>query len=156
LEDRTAPAVRFSPPVNYDVGTTPISVAVSDFDNDGVLDLALPSLDFDSWGLQPSVRVLLGNGDGTFRDQIVVDAGLELPRWISVADFNRDGHQDIALVSGWVNLGSILLGNGDGTFKNPMPFTAGGNSAYLASADLNVDGNPDLLVADLNNHRVNV
>lgn len=158
LEDRTVPTVSFAPSVEYPVGIYSIAVATSDFNGDGVLDLAVPTSD--EW--IRTVRLLLGNGDGTFQPQKVIDAGVQNPRWIAVADFDRDGNQDIALVSGDgkgpsnMSSGSMLLGNGDGTFKAPMLFDAGGNSAYLASADLNGDGNPDLLVPDINHDHVNI
>ena len=47
-----------------------------------------------------------------------------------------------------------MLGNGDGTFGNPrlvgFPDSGGGSvEVYLTSADLNGDGESDLLVADI-------
>src|SRR5450755_3751910 len=61
------------------------------------------------------------------------------------ADFNRDGNLDLAVVDPDTGGVSILLGNGDGTFTTgkglpiPDPYT-------LATADVNGDGIPDLLV----------
>ena len=60
------------------------SLALSDFDGDGKLDLAVGSGNF----------LLLGNGDGTFRTPIVLGAS---GPGIAVGDFNRDGRPDLAV-----------------------------------------------------------
>lgn len=50
-------------------------------------------------------------------------------------------------LSGNVN---ILLGNGDGTFQTAVKYAAGGYEAFsIAVADVNRDGQPDLIVANL-------
>jgi hypothetical protein len=48
----------FRPGVNYGEGTSPFSALVSDFNDDGKLDLAVV-------GFDGNVSVLFGNGDGT-------------------------------------------------------------------------------------------
>src|SRR5262245_35679881 len=62
LEDRAVPTVSFGPAVAYGTaGPSPQTVATSDFNHDGRLDLVTiePS--------SQSVSFLTGNGDGTFR-----------------------------------------------------------------------------------------
>ena len=72
---------------------------------------------------------------------------------VASADFNSDGHQDLAVVytgngtsvpNGGV---AILLGNGDGTFQNAVTYPAGVNSLHAAIGDINGDGKPDIAVA---------
>src|SRR5207247_143990 len=43
----------------------------------------------------------------------------------------------------------VLLGNGDGTFQPALSFAAGSNAVSVAVGDVNGDGRPDLVVADL-------
>jgi hypothetical protein len=68
------------------------------------------------------------------------------PGSMVVADFNGDGHLDIAVGSHDPEEGpvSILLGNGDGTFQAAQNYHFGGNPASLAVGDFNGDGHLDL------------
>src|SRR5262249_18836600 len=43
---------------------------------------------------------------------------------------------------------SVLLGNGDGTFKSAVTFSLSSSPFQLVAADLNGDGNLDLVVAE--------
>ncbi len=66
--------------------------------------------------------ILLGNGDGTFQPaRILTEPGLRVPQFQVIADFNRDGFQDLALAlaNGTNGLFEIRNGNGDGTFDSP-------------------------------------
>ena len=59
------------------------------------------------------------------------------------ADFNRDGHLDIATADSVGNNVSVLLGNANGTFGVSTQYASGPCTA-IASGDFNGDGNPDL------------
>jgi len=63
-------------------------------------------------------------------------------------DFNSDGKLD--LVSANLSQSALLvhLGSGDGKFSPGKPCGQGVYSHHVASADLNLDGNPDLVVAN--------
>ena len=77
------------------------------------------------------------------------------PRWIAVTDVNHDNNPDIIVA----NAGSdnaddgtimVLLGDGNGAFHPApgSPFAAGHLPNDIAVADMNHDGNPDLVVAN--------
>jgi hypothetical protein len=132
----------FQAPVSYAVGTNPVSVAVGDFRGDGHLDLVVAN--DDRTGPPGTVSVLLGNGDGSFQTQRTFPARLG-PRSVAAADFNGDGHLDLAVAS--TSGAVVLLGNGDGSFQSARTFTAGYGPASVAVGDFNGDGKPDLAVA---------
>lgn len=88
-----------------------VSIAVSDFNHDGIPDLAVS--DFGS----NSVTILLGAGKGSFRPAW----SFSLPMRGSVfrlaaADFNGDGIPDLAIANDDQNSFEVMLGNGNGTF----------------------------------------
>ena len=67
--------------VNFEVGVAPFSIAVGDFNNDTILDLATANLGSNN------VSILLGNGDGTFDPAVNFGAG-EGPTSIAIGNFN--------------------------------------------------------------------
>lgn len=119
-------------------------VVVADVNTDGLPDVIV---------LKPgdnSVGILLGNGDGTFRNQVTFHTG-NTPQGVSVADLNGDGKPDLAVSNLDDNSVGVLLGNGDGTFQVQQTFAAGNWPAATAVADINGDGHPDLVVTHNDN-----
>jgi hypothetical protein len=135
----------FQAPVNYVAGSSAASVAVGDFNGDGIPDVVVANF------FSADVSVLLGKGDGTFQTAINYPVGPS-PLTPVVKDFNGDGIPDLAV--GFAGGVRLLLGNGDGTFQTtPISYVAGGypadpnRIATLAVADFNGDGLPDLAVS---------
>lgn len=72
------------------------------------------------------------------------------PGAIAVADVNNDGKSDIIVANVDDGTVSVLLGDGKGHF-NPAPgspFPCNANPNDIAVADMNGDGNPDLVIAN--------
>jgi hypothetical protein len=138
----TSYAGQFEPRVNYRVGSNPDSIAIGDFNGDGLPDVATANS-----GQPPGVGVVLGNGDGTFKPVVTYPAG-KIPYAIVTADFNGDGKLDLAVVDVSLKVVNILLGNGDGSFQSPKTQHAGPSPAAIAVSDVNLDGKADLVVAN--------
>jgi hypothetical protein len=117
----------------------PNSLITADFNKDGRADLAYTNAG------QNFVGVVLGNGDGTFAMEAHYTVGKE-PEDVKAGDFNHDGILDLATANYLDGTVSILLGVGDGTFLPAQSFAAV-NPFNIALADLNGDGNLDVITA---------
>src|SRR5947207_3285190 len=89
----------FQPVVNYGLGSNPDSVAIGDFNGDGKLDLAVANSG--GYGNPASMKLLLGNGNGTFQPALeFVGAGSPNPSSLAVGDFIGHGRLDVAVADG--------------------------------------------------------
>jgi sugar lactone lactonase YvrE len=129
---------------------SPATVAIGDFNGDGIPDLAIANAQ------NGSVTIKLGNGDGTFTavsSNPALGSGCTA---LAVGDFNNDGIPDLAVVDTAGNV-VILLGRGDGTFNATLASLTGGIvPSSIAVADFNGDGNLDLIVIPKSGTTANV
>jgi hypothetical protein len=130
-------------------GRSPWGVAVADFNRDGRLDIAVAS------GVDDTVAVLLGNGDGTFSAVsgcCGTSEGLTSDFSAGLGDFNGNGKLDMALAiqngegGGPAYYVTLMVGNGDGTFA-ASNFSILGPAQPVALAVGDFDGNGELDIA---------
>jgi hypothetical protein len=124
-------------------------VAVADFNDDGILDLAVISPAVLNPERTPpgTLSILVGKNDGTFQPAVNYPTGGS-PAGVVVADFNGDDILDLAVADSTVGTVSIFLGKGDGTFQPAVNYPTGGSPAGVAVADFNGDGILDLAVTN--------
>ncbi len=135
-----------------------IASAWADFDNDGIMDVALSGLANDSVSIKgigkvPSnFRLLKGKGDGTFTD-VTVASGITYnssTRGLSWGDYNNDGYIDL-LQGGGFAPPIVWRNNGNGTFTNVSSLigipSANFNSRSCAFIDYDNDGFMDIYAA---------
>ena len=141
------------PGVNYGAGGSLTSVAIADFDGDGMPDIAALDLTGNS------VQIFTGNGDGTFTESNNYptlgnnangskNGGFNQ---IVTGDFNKDGRIDMAVANYSSNNVSVLLNDGNGGFLTAATYSlsgGGGNAQTIATADVNNDGYYDLVVTN--------
>ncbi|MFP4502307.1 MAG: FG-GAP repeat domain-containing protein [Candidatus Hydrogenedentota bacterium] len=138
------------------------SVTLADFDNDGNLDVAVGN------ARQDVVAVLLGDGTGALGAATEFSAR-NFPLGVSASDMDGDGNADVVLANGFdandPNADSqspqvrTLFGTGDGALARrgaSGPYTVSPAPNGLLVADLNNDGNPDVLTAHAGRNTVNL
>ncbi|CAF1076407.1 unnamed protein product [Adineta ricciae] len=124
-----------------------------DFNGDNNNDIAVSAPSFNI------LIVLLGNGDGSFRNRTTYYTGLNAnPSTVDQADFNGDGHQDISYNTINSRGFGVLLGRGDGTFEPQKTSFVGGNyyPSYIAIGDFNRDNHSDAVVSYSGGKRIGV
>jgi hypothetical protein len=133
----------------------PTAIAVADFDEDGIADLAVA-------GGATSLVTLRGLGvagvpNGTFDAPLTVDT-VSQSRGLLAYDFNGDGITDLAVAGSGVRMlfGNGSAGKGDGTFTLGPSYSTGATPNQMAVAEFNVDGIADLAVCNTGASSVSV
>lgn len=127
------------------------NAAAADIDADGDLDVvsAAAIADEVAWYRNE-------NGAGMVWTKILVAANFNGARWVIAADFDADNDLDIAGCAGWDNL-VTWWENQDGTggiwLAHPIDSSFGGAHS-LAAADIDGDGDLDLLGAAFWDHEI--
>ena len=136
----------------------PITLVVADLDGDGKPDIAAQNSDsglisiFRNLG---SSGILTTNSFGPRMD-IPAQTGME---GLAVQDLNADGKPDIVTANGNSNTISIfqnLSTIGNISFASRVNYAAGNAPLEVAIADLDGDGNPDVVAANINDGTVSV
>ena len=153
------PSATFAAPQPFATGNFPGVSAVGDFSGDGKLDLAVANTDSNS------ISVLLnttspGATVPSFSAPQVFAAG-DRPVAVAVGDFNGDGKLDLAVVNTFGDTVSVLLnttapGSSTLSFAAQQTFATGAGPVFVAIADFNGDGRPDLAIANERDHTVSV
>ena len=121
------------------VGSQPIELTEADFNNDGILDLAVSNYS------DNTISILLGNGDGTFQPQTTFST-LSAPFGIAVGDLNDDGIPDLVVGNDSNGGGlNIFLGDGSGGFTAANSLSGQNCPREPILADLNSDGKLDIV-----------
>ena len=128
-----------TPGLPFPTGDRSAAIVAGDVNGDGHLDLFIGN-DHDF-----SVSVLLGAGDGTFGEPLVLPAGNT--HSVAITDLDADGHADL-LGAGDTYL-RAWLGDGSGSFvaTEGIQLNEAGARA-VAVADFNGDAKPDLAVSN--------
>lgn len=129
----------FLTPQLIQIGAYSQKLEPGDFNRDGIADVVAAA-----WG---KAFILLGNGDGSFRQTEIPIITNVNNTDVVVSDFNGDTIQDLAIAADGESKIGILLGNGDGTFGavSLIVDTLQQRPWTLSVGDFNRDGRQDIL-----------
>ncbi len=125
----------------------PRRIVAGDFNEDGIDDVAVTVQGPLGPGAPDAVEIFTGTVAGPVGPSVPVTVG-DNPWGLALANFNNDGHIDLAISNLESNNVMPLLGNGLGGFSIGTFQTAGTFPADLAVADFNGDGNDDVAVVN--------
>jgi len=130
------------------LGFPPTGIALADFDEDGLVDLAVAG----GPNHVTTLRALgtAGVPNGTFAAGVNTNT-VSTSRGVIAGDWNGDGITDLAVTGISVRLlfGNGTGGRGDGTCTlSPTAYVTGTTPNHMATGDFNVDGIPDLAVCN--------
>ncbi len=140
----------------FPVGRNPNSVAIADFNKDGILDIVTGgtvfsnSFPFTSTG---GFSTLLGNSTGGFGSAISSsNAQFGAATSIATGDFNQDGNLDVITTGGIFGVTSgdvfVALGDGTGKFTPGTNLIVGSSPGSIVTGDVNGDGLLDAVTAN--------
>ena len=133
---------------SYKVGKNPTTVTPTDINQDGLTDLLTTNIGSNT------LSILLGNGDGTFHDQVQLNTCRE-PRSLALGMYNHDPYPDVVLACSGGDEVAVLFGRANGKFEEGPRYPVHRTPIAIASGDLNGDQAPDLVVA-LRNDKIKV
>jgi hypothetical protein len=101
--------------INLGDGNLKGEIALGDFNEDGILDVAFPVTGDLSGNHSNTVLIFFGDGTGNLLAGPSVTVGQE-PHSVITADFNKNGHLDLAVTNRTDGTISIFSGDGRGNF----------------------------------------
>jgi hypothetical protein len=133
----------FQAPQTIKTGTMPSSIAIADFNEDGLSDFAVVNQG------DNTVGIYLQNANGTFATPTTIPTGSK-PTSIVAANLDSSSNAliDLAVTNSADNTLQVYLGNGKGGFTSNATYATGVTPLFVASADVNGDEILDLIVVD--------
>jgi len=129
-------------------------VELADFDEDGDADVIALNGGSTTDSADDSFSIFIGDGSGGVGSPSTFTVG-DQPLDMLVTDLDCDGHLDVLTTNIFRTLdgeeASLRFGNGDGTFQSELNFTIGEESRGVASAMIDENSSPDLVITSINN-----
>jgi hypothetical protein len=131
-----------------------LSSTFADVNGDGIADIVDTN---DNADPNEPVFITLANADGTLRErkQLAHPRKVAFPIDVKVSDLDGDGHADLVVSDFQSATLYYYRGDGAGDFEEGIAINAGASVNAFEIADVNGDGDPDLVTAN-SDHTVSV
>ncbi len=136
----------------FATGADPRGATFGDFDGDGDLDIAMSAHD-------DRLIDILRNTNGSFSPWTSLSTGAQLrPEGVTATDLDGDGDDDLAAaVNGAIgDFAAVWLSGGGGFGAMNTTASGGTNASEIATADLDCNGLPDLVVLNIDSPNLGV
>lgn len=140
----------FAASINQELGTArETACASADFNEDGIMDVAVGSFNagFTGAGDMGDILLLLGDGSGNLNASTKVSAGGD--SWmLAVGDLDGDGHADVVSANAIQNQFALFRGDGMGGLRNAETYDVGAFPLAIDVGDLDGDGDLDVVTSN--------
>lgn len=165
LNTSTPGNISFAAKVDFPSGLTSVSVAIGDLDGDRKPDLAVTNAE----AATNTVSILHNTstmGSVSFNTKVAFATGA-IPRNVTIGDVDGDGKPDLVVANNAATAPvattvSILRNTSTpgtidvNSFAAKVDFTAGTSPRFVALGDVDGDGKPDLVVANIGSNNISV
>ena len=154
------------PETTFNVGNNPVALAASDFNGDGLPDVAVANEN------DNSISIMLNQGGANFaaatNSPVTLAKSETGPISIAAGTLGNTATnsttglasvtEDLVITNSTSNNVTVLLGNGDGTFQEAVgsPYAVGKRPSAVLLADFNGDGNLDFAVTNQGDNTISV
>ena len=154
-------ATDFEAKLDLTPGYGTASVAIGDLDGDGKPDIVVANNGSNNISVYRNTSVSGSFTSGSFADKVDFTTGPN-PISVAIGDLDSDGKPDLAVANFNSTSVSIYRNTGTsgsltmGSFAAKVDFTTGNQPISVTIGDLDVDGKPDLAVANYNSNTISV
>lgn len=151
----------FAAKIDFNVGTSPEGIAVTDFDRDGQPDIAVVNSGDGTLSVLKNETTLGDINTGSFLAAVNFTTGAG-PRQLVARDLDGDGRPDIAVTNATANSISVFRNTAtagvinSGTFAAGVTFTTGAQPTGIACGDMDGDGKSELVVTNASANAISV
>jgi 6-phosphogluconolactonase (cycloisomerase 2 family) len=151
----------FATKVDFTTATDPQSVAIGDLDGDGKPDLAVANFGSNTVSVFRNTSSSGSISSSSFATKVDFTAGSN-PQSVAIGDLDGDGKPDLVVANFGSSTVSVFHNTSSSgsisssSFATKVDFTTGTSPVSVAIGDVDVDGKPDLVVANYNSATVSV